>query len=69
MILIEKIILAVVTPAVLLILYCAFIIPPVAIYTEAECLRKGYPEYRVSLGLERYCITLDGAITVKVDNQ
>jgi len=40
---------------------------PVNVYTEAKCLQKGYPEARVSIGLERYCITLNGSITVVVD--
>lgn len=39
---------------------------PVALYTEAECLRAGYPKSNVTIGLERYCVTLDGAVTVKV---
>ena len=50
-------------------IYVLFIMVPVLMYTEAECLREGYPEYRVSIGLERYCMTLDGVITVKVDKQ
>ena len=50
-------------------IYVLFIMIPVLMYTEAECLREGYPEYRVSIGLERYCMTLDGVITVKVDKQ
>jgi len=49
--------------------YTFFIWTPVSIYTEAECLREGYPEHRVSVGLERYCMTLDGTITVRVDKQ
>lgn len=46
-----------------------FIYLPVVLYTEAECLRKGYPEARVSIGLERYCMNLNGSITVQVDKQ
>lgn len=52
-----------------IILYTMFIYIPVSVYAEAECLRKGYPEYRVSVGLERYCMNLDGSITVTVDKQ
>ena len=58
-----------VTPIVLFFAYCLFIWSPVNIYTEAECLREGYPEYKLSVGLERYCITLDGIVTVRVDKQ
>ena len=49
--------------------YMFLIFIPVKLYTQAECLREGYPEYRVSIGLERYCMNLDGTITVKVDKQ
>lgn len=51
------------------ILYCAFVLMPVQMYTEAECLRQGYPEHRVTIGLGRYCMTIDGAVTVQVDKQ
>ena len=40
---------------------------PVALYTQAECLRNGYPKYAVSIGLERYCMNLEGTVTVRVD--
>ncbi len=40
---------------------------PVSLYAEAKCLEAGYPKARVSVGLERYCTTLDGAVTVKVE--
>lgn len=46
-----------------------FVYLPVTLYAEAECLREGYPGYRVSIGLERYCMNLDGTVTVKVDKQ
>lgn len=69
MTIIEKIIAAFFAPMALFMLYALFIYTPVSVYTEAECLRKGYPEHRVSVGLERYCMNLDGTITVKVDKQ
>lgn len=53
----------------LFLAYAIFIYTPVALYAEAKCLTKGYPESRVSVGLEQYCMTLDGTITVKVDKQ
>ena len=49
--------------------YILFIAMPVMLYAEAECLRAGYPKYHVTIGLERYCSTLDGAVTVKVTKQ
>lgn len=54
-------------PITLIGFYTLFIILPVTLYTEAECLRKGYPKYHVTIGLERYCSNLSGSITVKVD--
>ena len=49
------------------LLYGMFVIMPVAFYTDAECLRKGFPKSTVTIGLERYCMNLDGTITVKVE--
>jgi len=48
-------------------LYTIFIWGPVNIYTEAKCLKAGYPEHRVSVGLEMYCLNLQGDVTVNVD--
>jgi len=56
-------------PFFLLMAYSFIIWLPVNVYNEAECLRKGYPEHRTSIGLERYCMNLDGSITVNVDKQ
>ena len=49
--------------------YLIIVIMPVKMYAEAECLRAGYPVFHVTIGLERYCSTLDGAVTVKVQKQ
>jgi hypothetical protein len=54
---------------VLAVLYCMLIWLPVNLYAEAKCLEQGYPESRVSVGLEQYCMTLDGSVTVRVDKQ
>lgn len=51
------------------LLFVIFVAIPVSLYTQAECLRAGYPKYAVTIGLERYCMTLDGAITVRVKKQ
>ena len=50
----------------LFMMYFLLIVFPITLYTEAECLRKGYPAASVTVGLERYCMTLDGAVTVNV---
>lgn len=52
---------------VLVFIYMVFVFTPVNIYAESQCLAKGYPEYRVSVGLEIYCLNLDGSVTVNVD--
>lgn len=52
---------------VMFLLYFMFVWLPVVLYTETQCLSKGYPEYKVAINLDSYCLTLDGAITVKVD--
>lgn len=40
---------------------------PTVMYTEARCLRNGYPKTYVTVGLEGYCANLAGTVTVKVD--
>ncbi len=63
----DKVLMVLGTPIVLFVLFDVFIWVPVYIYTEAECLRQGYPKPKVSVGLERYCMNLDGSVTVKVN--
>lgn len=48
-------------------LYTLFVVVPVAAVAERDCLRAGYPKSQVTYNLERYCTTLDGAVTVRVD--
>jgi len=48
-------------------IYLLFVVMPVVMYAEAKCLSSGYPKAHVTIGLETYCSTLDGAVTVKVD--
>jgi hypothetical protein len=38
-------------------------------YTEDDCLKKGYPESRVTITFDRYCVDIQGATTSKVDKQ
>ena len=46
-----------------------FITCGIILYTENDCLSKGYPEYKVSVTWDRYCLNLEGAVTGKVDKQ
>lgn len=47
--------------------YLMFVVVPVALYSDAKCLRMGYPKSHVTIGLETYCSNLQGTVTVKVD--
>lgn len=49
--------------------YVLFVIMPVAFYTDAQCLREGYPKSEVTIGLERYCMNMTGSVTVKVEHK
>ncbi len=40
---------------------------PALSFAERECLSKGYPKAYLTYNFERYCSTLDGAVTVKVE--
>ena len=52
---------------VLFSLYMMFVFVPFALWTERECLSKGYPKAEVTIALERYCLNLDGSVTTKVE--
>ncbi len=49
------------------VFYTVFIWFPYNIYAETQCLAKGFPDYRVTIGLEVYCLNLDGSVTVNVE--
>lgn len=66
---VEKLLLALFVPVVAFMFYVVFVIGPVSMYAKAECLRLGYPNFSVTVGLERYCINMEGAVTVRVDKQ
>jgi hypothetical protein len=38
-----------------LITYSIFIVLPLSLVNNAECLRLGYPKSNVTIGLDRYC--------------
>lgn len=40
---------------------------PVSLYAGSQCLERGYPKSEVSIGLEQYCMNLQGTVTVSVD--
>lgn len=54
-------------PLAFFFIWVMFVMTPVMFYTEAECLRSGYPKYHVTIGLSRYCSNLTGTVTVQVD--
>lgn len=41
----------------------------VHLLTQNDCLKQGYPEYKVSVTLDRYCLDIEGAVTTKVERQ
>lgn len=47
--------------------YMVIIWAPVAAFAEAKCLAAGYPEVRVTWHLKKYCMNLDGTVTITVD--
>lgn len=54
----------------LFLLFCAYTIfvwMPYNIYAESQCLAKGFPDHKVSVGLEAYCLNLDGNNTITVE--
>ncbi len=43
-----------------------FVMVPISLSAQADCLEAGYPESRVTWNLKRYCMNLDGSVTVAV---
>lgn len=66
---VEKVVIAFFAVFGLFAAYLMLVLLPVMFYADAECLRAGYPKAQVTIGLERYCTTLDGAVTVRVTKQ
>ncbi len=48
-------------------LYVMFVIMPYALYTDMKCKEAGYPKSEVTVNLKGYCMTLDGAVTIKME--
>jgi hypothetical protein len=48
------------------LLLMMFVWVPVLLHTEARCLEAGYPRAKVTIGLERYCISLEGSTATRV---
>ncbi len=63
----DRVMKAVFTIVGLFWLYGLFVWVPMSMYTEAACLKKGYPKYHLTVGLEQYCSTLNGMVFHKVD--
>lgn len=55
------------TPLVLFLCWLLFVLLPVALWTEQQCLAKGMPNASVTIMLDRYCLNLDGSVTVRVE--
>ena len=41
---------------------------PTAIVTEGRCLEGGYPNSAVTWNLKKYCMKMQGTVSVKVDS-
>ena len=42
--------------------YMLFVFIPAALYADSKCLAAGYPKSSVTIGLDMYCIGLDGTV-------
>lgn len=51
---------------IVLLIIAGLIYFPVSLATHKACLEKGYPINTVTWNLERYCMNLDGTVTIKV---
>lgn len=54
--LIDALLMATVIPILVFIFYTLVVIIPVGVYTESECMKLGYSEYKVSFALDRFCV-------------
>jgi hypothetical protein len=65
----EKALISVLCAMGIMVAYLILVMLPVAMFAERECLAAGYPRAHVTFMLERYCITMDGAVTLRVDRK
>jgi hypothetical protein len=47
--------------------YTLLVIMPLSLYADMKCAEIGYPKSKVTLDLSRYCMNLDGSVTVKME--
>ena len=64
----EKLMWVILAPAILIMVW-ALCSLPVMLELERQCLAAGYPKYSLTWNWEKYCLTLDGNTTVRVDRQ
>ena len=50
-----------------LVVWLLFVMAPVAMYADMKCAEAGYPKSKITINLKSYCMTLDGAVTVKME--
>lgn len=55
-------------PLLLFLLWMLFVMLPVALVADAKCLERGYPKSSVTWNFKRYCMNLEGTVTVTVDS-
>lgn len=63
---INKLIVALFSPFLILLIYTLVIWLPVHTIHESQCLKAGYPKTNTDVFLNGYCVTLDGNIAIKV---
>ena len=44
-----------------------FVYLPVMLYADMKCAEAGFPKSKVTINLARYCMNLDGSVTVKME--
>lgn len=48
-------------------LYTMLVWLPIHLSHERDCYEKGFPEVKTTVGLQGYCMNIDGAVTGKVE--
>lgn len=51
----------------LVMVWMLFVMMPVILYADMKCAEAGYPKSKVTINLQRYCMTLDGEVTIKME--